>query len=86
MANLVELIKMAALEAVRAQKPMALRLGNVVNCHPFCVKIDGKTLLTKEFLYISDGYFNRAKVGDRVLVLSCQGGQKFLVLDKVVTV
>lgn len=86
MANLIESIKQAAVEAVAAEKPVMVRCGTVTNCNPFCVRLDSKILLNKDFLLISELYYTRAKMGDQVLLLSCQGGQKFAVLDRVVNI
>lgn len=117
MANMVQLIKQAAIEANEATKPTAIVFGVVDSISPFRINIDQKLNLTKEFLifmrqvtdYVTEltveldtksaggpevhqhkihdkskvTIHNGLKKGDNVILLRLQGGQKYIVVDKV---
>lgn len=52
MANMVQLIKQAAIEANEATKPTAIVFGVVESTLPLRINIDQKLSLTKEFLIL----------------------------------
>lgn len=54
MANLVQVIKKAAIEAVEASKPMCYRYGTVKETKPLMIQIDQKLILSSEFLVVSE--------------------------------
>ena len=83
--NLIQIIKQAALEAVESSNPTKVLFGSVVKVSPDLeIKVEQKFTITKEFIVLS----KRAKdtglaISDKVILLQAQGGQKFIVLDKV---
>lgn len=84
MPNIIQIIKKAAIEAVEASKPTKILYGTVVLLSPFSIKIDQKFTVTEEFLVISkrmqrEGFL----VGDKIILIQEQGGQRYIVLDKV---
>ena len=121
---MVELIKMAAVEAVNESKPTAIVFGNVVSVAPLVITVEQKLTLTDAQLILTnnvrdydiemtvdhatestsggsgDSSFashnhvyagrktftihNGLIVGDEVILLQVQGGQKYIVLEKVV--
>lgn len=81
--NLLQLIKQAAVEAVEASKPAAILFGKVSDSAPLSIFVDQKLTLSAEFLVITDKV-KSLTVGDKVILLRMQGGQKYIVLDKVV--
>lgn len=151
MANLVELIKQAAVEAVNASDPAAFYFGTVTSADPLSINIEQKMDLTSEFLILTNAVkdhevtmtvdhmteyaeldanhthtannsvnasategevnvsvdtqisqatidlthghkytgtkmftvHNALKVGEKVVLIRIQGGQKFVVLDRV---
>ena len=124
MANLLQTIKRAAVDAVAASNPVALSVGSVVSVSPLKISLSQQLTLTEQFLIVPqsltdyktkiefaqktkgavieldgrqyDGsvtlnattheitIFNGLKAGEKVLLLKMQGGQKYLVIDKVV--
>lgn len=82
--NLIQIIKKAAVEAVEASNPTKVLFGTVANANPLSIKVEQKFTITKEFIVLtkraSDSGLN---TGDKVVLLQTQGGQKFIVLDKV---
>lgn len=124
MPNLVELIKMAALDAIKESKPSAILFGKVTSISPLKINVEQKLTLTEAQLILThnvvdydlemtvdhetdytdggtgDSAFashnhtykgkkvfkvhNGLKVDDDVILVQMQGGQKFIVLDKVV--
>lgn len=121
--QLLQLIKQAAVEAVEAEDPTKVWIGEVIQEAPLQIKIDQKIILDKEFLVLSqrvtnheiqmevnhvtekmsggakDPSFqshlhqykgvktfkvlNALKKGEKVIVVSAQGGQRFVVFDRV---
>ncbi|WP_347498649.1 DUF2577 domain-containing protein [Ruminiclostridium papyrosolvens] len=100
---MVEIIKMAAIDAVNDSKPTTVVFGNVLSTAPTAISIDQKLILKEAHLIftnnvkehvleISDELGEKRKftvhngltVGDSVIMVQIQGGQKYLVFDKVV--
>lgn len=89
--RLLEIIKKAAVEAVEAAKPVSVVFGRVTAASPLTVRVDQKLTLSGDMLAVCAGIEplpghvrEGLKAGDRVLLLRMQGGQKYVVLDKVV--
>ena len=129
--KLVRLVKQAAVEAVRADAPMAVCYGTVLSPSPLKIQVDQKKILGEAQLILTDsvrdynvemstiegtgkslgphytedesggsGYpafaahkhryqgrkkwriHNALKKGEKVILLRCDGGQKYVVLDR----
>lgn len=123
LADLLQVIKKAALEAVEASKPVKVLFGTVTAVDPLVITVEQKKVLTQEFLTLTwavkDHYIdmtvdhttenasggsgdsayaahnhpyvgrktflvhNGLTVGEKVLLLEMQGGQNFVVVDRV---
>jgi hypothetical protein len=123
MPNMLETIKMAAVEAMKASNPAAVFFGKVISTSPLKINIEQRLTLGSSHLILStlvstfsvpvtvdhfteetsgglgDASFdshNHAvtgtktmtvhlglSVGETVILLQVQGGQKFIVLDRV---
>lgn len=106
MANLTEILKQAAIQAVEASDPAGILFGTVESVKPLSIRIDQKSPLPKEFFLLTssvkkhtvsireeseDGRAeirnyvvdNDLAMGERVLLLRQQGGQLYIVLDKL---
>ncbi len=121
--TLVKAVKRAAIDAVMAQKPMAMCMGEVISTSPLKIRIDQKMILTTAQLMLTNAvrdhtvymtvdhitdsssggsgdasfashthtYKGKKKytvhyglsAGEKVILLRCDGGQKFIVLDRV---
>ena len=128
---LVKAVKQAAVEAVRADAPMAVCYGTVLSPSPLKIQVDQKKILGEAQLILTDsvrdynvemstisgtgkslgphytekesgggGYaefashrhkyqgrkkwrvHNALKAGEKVILLRCDGGQKYIVLDR----
>lgn len=84
MANLVSLIKQASIEAINNMDPVKIVFGNVVSTEKLRINIEQKLTIEKEHLVLTSGIYNNLKIGDNVLLIRMQGGQKYVILDKVV--
>lgn len=129
--ELVRLVKQAAVEAVRADAPMAICYGAVISAAPLKIQVGQKKILGEAQLILTDnvrdfnvvlstiegegksegphytelegggsGYaeyaphrhryqgrkkwrvHNALKMGEEVILLRCDGGQKYVVLDR----
>lgn len=123
MPDLLEVIKTAATDAVKAGEPADITYGTVKTVNPLTIFIDQKTTLDSDFLVLtrnvtdytvemtvdhvtentsggtgeesfkshSHAYkgkkkftvHNALKVNDKVIMIKAQGGQEYIVLDKV---
>lgn len=98
MFDLVEAVKQAALEAVESKDPMSFRYGKVVKVSPLEIWIDQKLTVPESALILTgmvskieceaEGVGkvtidNSLKAGDQVILIRVDGGQKYIVLDKV---
>ncbi|WP_458419796.1 DUF2577 family protein [Bacillus pumilus] len=88
--KLSEAIKRLAVNAVDAQSPMELILGDVVSVSPLSVRLNenDKLIIPEELLIwparLDEGKDDELEEGDSVMVLAMTGGQIFYILDKVV--
>lgn len=53
MANVVELVKKAAVEAVEAQKPVNILFGTVISASPLKIQVDQKSIYTSKMLILT---------------------------------
>ncbi|MEK5496731.1 MULTISPECIES: DUF2577 family protein [Bacillus] len=88
--KLSEAIKRLAVNAVDAQSPTELVLGDVVSVSPLSVRLNenDKLIIPEELLIwparLDEGEDDELEEGDSVMVLAMTGGQTFYILDKVV--
>ncbi|AKC65594.1 DUF2577 domain-containing protein [Bacillus pumilus] len=88
--KLSEAIKRLAVDAVDAQSPTDLILGDVVSVSPLSVRLNenDKLIIPEELLIwparLDEGEDDELEEGDSVMVLAMTGGQTFYILDKVV--
>lgn len=87
-------IKQAAIEAVAASNPVTILFGEIMQTNPLEVNVDQRFTLTADFLILTEAtrelrigetIIRRGlRVGDIVILVRAQGGQQYLVLDRVV--
>lgn len=82
MPNIIKSIKRAALDAVRASKPCEVTYGTVLTVSPLSVSVEQKIKLSGAMLQSIDSYNADLAVGDTVVLLRVQGGQRFIILGK----
>ncbi len=84
--DLLKAIKKAAVEAVEASQPTDFCFGEVLSTSPLKIKIEQKLTLGKAQLIMTErtSRFSPLETGDGVVLLKKKGGQKYLILDKVV--
>ncbi len=101
MPNLIETIKRAALDAVKASNPASVVFGNVISVSPLKINIEQRLTLDESHLLltslvsdfevemtlnsVTDSYTVHLglQTGEKVILLQVQGGQKYIVLDRV---
>lgn len=100
--DFLNIIKKAAMDAVRASQPSNFCMGEVVNTSPLKISIEQKMTLGSAQLVLTKNVtdykinvtieqetkettiHNGLKVGDKVVLIKEQGGQRYLILDKAV--
>lgn len=83
--ELVKQIKIAAVEAVNAEKPAAVCWGMVISGYPLKITVDQKLILGEHQLILTEGMMLNGKLaeGDKVVLLRAEGGQEFVVIDRI---
>lgn len=95
--GVIEKIKRASLEAQEASKPVNIGLGKVTAKFPLQISTEqkmqlkeGQLILTRnvtDFMASIDGKMvtvkNGLNVGDEVILVRQQKGQKFIVIDRI---
>lgn len=95
--NLVEIIKKSAVEAVEASNPINIVYATVISINPLKIVTEQKLPLSKEQLVLTRNVTdyeitldntehiikNALKVNEKVVLIREQGGQKYIVWDRV---
>lgn len=84
--DLVKTIREISITSMEATKPVALVFGNVINKEPIEINIDQKLTLTSAELACCDLSETVLELGDTLALLRQQGGQKYLIINKVVEI
>lgn len=82
--DFINTIKRIAIEAVKAQRPTSVVFGTVKSVNPVEIRIDNGNTVDGDFLVQTEAAKDGLSTGDKVALLQMQGGQQFLILDKVV--
>jgi hypothetical protein len=83
--SLTQLIKKIAEDARKAAKPCTIVIGTVLKTDSPKIKVNQKLILTDEFLYFTEtASKSKLKKGDKVVMIRADGGQKYLVVDRMV--
>jgi hypothetical protein len=95
---LVELMKQAGSGATEAGKPVHILFGEVTKINPLEVTVDQRFALDEDFLVIPEQLTPYSveintqtivirrglNVGESLILLRIQGGQQYIILDRVV--
>ncbi|MBS4172129.1 DUF2577 domain-containing protein [Bacillus sp. FJAT-49736] len=82
--SLLHLIKQAGADAVDAQNPVGIMFGIVSKINPLEVFVEQRFTLTEDFLVLTETVTKSGlKDGDKLILIRVQGGQEYIVLDKV---
>lgn len=98
--RMIGAIKEAGKGAVNAGRPVEISIGTVTSVSPVSVILDQRLPLTSDFLILTSyveplkvhiggtDYMVRPglQIDDKVVLVRVQGGQQYVVLDKVVNV
>ena len=84
LADLVGAIKKAALQAYANSDPSTWMLGEVKDDNPLKIQIEQRLTLDKDNLILTKTGSDAIKKGRIMLLIRQQGGQKFIVIDRVV--
>ena len=80
----LKIVKKAAVDAVNAEKPVNVCFGKVVGTSPIEISVEQKmTLGAAQLILTNTVKDNTLLVGDSVCLLRMQGGQKYVVVDKL---
>ncbi|WP_249281099.1 DUF2577 family protein [Paenibacillus sp. 7516] len=82
---MLDVIKKAAVAAVDAKAPVQVMYGTVTRTEPLEITVEQRLTLAEPFLMMPESAARKNwTVGDHVLLLRVQGGDSFVVLDRLV--
>ena len=83
--SILKIIKQAGVGAVEASNPVAVLFATVTQTNPLTVNVDQRFDLPEDFLVRTERMAS-LQVGDGVVLLRVQGGQEYVILDKLAEV
>ncbi|MBB6670286.1 DUF2577 domain-containing protein [Cohnella nanjingensis] len=83
--RLVGTIKQVAAGVITAGAPVEVAFGIVTSTTPLVITVDQRLPLKKEHLIFTASTAGGYMIGNQFLLLRMQGGQQYIVLDRVVT-
>ena len=84
--SILRIIKEAGIGAVEAGNPVAVLFGTVTQTNPLAVNVDQRFELPEDFLVRTERVASNLHAGDSVILLRVQGGQQYVILDKLAEV
>ena len=73
------------MDVIEAANPVAVMVGTITKTNPLEVNIDQRFTVDADFLIFTEIFNQRVlQRGDKVILLRVQGGQQYVILDKVV--
>lgn len=82
---MIDIIKQVAIGAADSQSPVAVMYGTVTSTSPIEVMVDQRFTLSDDFIVITEYIKNLSlAAGDPVLLLRAQGGQEYVIIDRLV--
>lgn len=83
--SLLDVIKRAGAGAVEEGNPVVVQFGTILQKNPLEVSLDQKLILTEDFFVLTESVARKnLEAGDKLLLLRVQGGQSYVVLDRVI--
>lgn len=79
MKKFLQLVKQAAVEAIRAQKPCDVMYATVQSIEPVSIRIENSVNIPEEMLILTRNVKSQIAVNDSVAVIRKQGGQKYFI-------
>lgn len=86
--DFIDTFKKICLDTIDSSKPVSLFFGTVSSTDPFTVSLEQKLSLSSSQLIFCQMSLTEdfsLEVGDTLALLRQQGGQKYLIIDKVVS-
>ncbi|MEN1989943.1 DUF2577 family protein [Paenibacillus hubeiensis] len=82
---MLDVIKKAAVAAVDARVPVQVMYGTVTKTGPLEITVEQRLILKEPFLVLPESIVNKSwQTGDQAILLRVQGGDSFVVLDRLV--
>lgn len=82
--DFINTIKRVAIEAVKSTRPQETLFATITSLNPLKMKVENGQIVDEDYLVPTQAAKNGLERGDKVAILRIQGGQRFLILDKVV--
>ncbi|WP_304340471.1 DUF2577 domain-containing protein [Metaclostridioides mangenotii] len=72
------------IETVENTKPVAICFGNITSISPLTILVELKMPLSMAQLILTETVRKKElKIGDKMILIRMQGGQKFVVVDRM---
>ena len=83
MPDLVVMIKQIAANVFDAKMPVEICFGTVQSTAPFKIRLDQKRTFGKERFIVGSSVLSKPfQVGEELILIRMQGGQKWLIIDR----
>lgn len=82
--GMLDIIKRAGVGAVEANQPVAVMYGTVTKLNPLEVLVEQRLPLTRDFLIVPERLAGHFELGEKYILIRVQGGNQFLIMDRVV--
>lgn len=79
MKKFLQLVKKAAIDAVKAQKPCDVMYATVQSVNPVSIRLESSMIVPEEMLILTRNIISQISINDSVAVIRKQGGQKYLI-------
>lgn len=82
--SMVDVMKKVAVDAMEANSPVNIMFATIDKLSPIEITIEQRLQISSAFIVLTETANTNIAAGDKVLVLRQQGGQKYIIIDKVV--
>ena len=84
MSEIPSLIKGLAMAAIEQEKPVSVIIGTVTDVSGLRVETEQKLVIEEDFIIFPKRFYNYEWVkGEGIILLRCDGGQRYLILDVI---
>ena len=85
MNDIADLIKTIAKTAVEQDKPASVVTGKVISKNNFKIETEQKLIINEDFIIFPKRFYNYDwEENDNVVLIRCDGGQRYLLVDLMV--
>lgn len=81
---MLDIMRRAGAGAVEAGQPVAVMFGTITKTNPLEVSVEERLPLTRDFLIVPERLDGHFESGEKYILIRVQGGNQFVLMDRVV--